>query len=389
MLEQSINRCSLFALLAVGSAITLGGCTSTSSSTSETSAGGNEGAQIVVEKQEWAINHDDWGRLGYDWKWTGFPPLQPGAMIGHARVHDDVLVFQGNANTLSVLETKTGKVRWSRQIDRPSTRFFEAVREGGTLFASSDTDLWEIDIKNGNTLDRATLGTLANTSPLIMGNIAILGTATGELFGWERRNDFKLWSYQFDGLFDVAPVAIDEEYFAAISSNGEIRVLNAETARSKMSVQIAGGTGAEMLTDQIGLYVVSDDQSIYAFDVEDGFRYWRKRSSAPVTIQHTLYDNVVYATTLDTGLSAMDAVTGEVLWANEDVHGWAITVLDASELVVWSGKELFLIDKDRGDIVERMPLSNQDIAGIRTNSIDNGDLYVVTLEGTVAKMSLK
>ncbi len=380
MFEKSMTRYSLFALFLAGSAATfLGGCTSSSST--------QRADDAIITAPKWTINHTDWSQMGYQWQWTGSPPLQPGALIDHATAYDDILVFQGSGSTLSVLETNTGKVRWSRQVDRPSTRFQESVRLGETLYTASDTDLWEINIRNGNTLDRDALGTLVNTSPLIVDGLAIFGTLAGELFAWQLKNDFKLWSYKFNGPIHIPAISVSEDYIAAISEGGDLRTLETINAYSGMTAQIAGGTDTNLLTDGVGIYIASKDQSLYAFDIEDGFRFWRKRSSAPITVQHTLYQGVVYATTQDTGLTAIDSATGDTLWETGTIGGWVLTVVDEKELIVWSGYELLAIDKDRGDVIERMPLTN--IAGIRTNSIDNGDLYVITLEGTVAKFSLK
>ncbi len=370
---------SLFASLLAGSALSIAGCSS-SSSTDD-----SQDAALIIP--EWEIQHSDWSELGYEWQWTGFPPMQPGAYIEHATAYEDILIFQGVGSTLSVLETSTGKVRWSRQVDRPSTIFQPAVRRDDTIYTASDTDLWEFDIRNGNTLDRDALGTLVNTAPLLVKNLAIFGTLSGELFAWEMNNDFRLWSYKFDGPINVPAIQVSENYIAAISENGEIRTLETINAHSGISTQIAGGSEATLLTDEVGLYVASKDQSVYAFDLEDGFRFWRKRSSAPITIQHTLYQGVVYATTDDTGLTAIDSATGETIWNNESIGGWALTVNDGSELIVWSGQELLAVDIDRGDVITRMPLSG--IAGLRTDSIDDGDIYVITLDGSVAKFSLR
>ncbi|MDF1808079.1 MAG: PQQ-binding-like beta-propeller repeat protein [Phycisphaerales bacterium] len=359
------------------------GCSSSSSSTSPKT----DAADAEVVAPEWEISHAGWSELGYEWQWTGFPPLQPGAVLDHATAYDDILVFQGSGSTLSVLETNTGKVRWSRQVDRPATLFQESVRRGETLYTASDTDLWEFNLHNGNTIDRDALGTLVNTSPLLVDNLAIFGTLSGELFAFEMVNDFKLWSYRFDGPINTPAIQIDDNYIAAISENGEIRSLETVNAHTGMSTKIAGGSDANLVSDGVGIYVASKDQSLYAFDAADGFRFWRVRSSAPVTVQHTLHEGVVYATTNDTGLAAIDSATGEMIWNNESVGGWVMTVSEGNELIVWSGYELLSIDKDRGDVLSRIPLEG--IAGIRTNSIDDGDLYVVTLEGSVAKFSHK
>lgn len=395
MIEMPATRCTLLTILLAGTVTALGGCSTTSSTnqetTSTTPSAGVESDPIdpdaPIAIQEWNIVHSDWSDLGFEWQWTGFPPVQPGSWIDHATAYEDMLVFQGSGSTLSVLESSTGKVRWSRQVDRPSTVFQESVRRGETLYMASDTELWELNTRNGNTIDRDSLGSLVNTSPLILDNLAIFGTLSGELFAFQMTNDFKLWSYRFDGPIHVPAVSVGEGYIAALSENGELRTLESTNAHTGMATQIAGGTDATLLTDEIGIYVASKDQSLYAFDIVDGFRFWRKRSSAPVVIQHTLYEGVVYATTKDNGLIAIESSTGDELWSNEDIGGWVITVIDNDQLVVWSGTELMTVDKDRGDIIASMPLT--EISGIRTDSIDDGDLYVITLEGTVAKFSLK
>jgi len=388
MIEMSETSRTLSRILAIALAATvsssLAGCTSSSKTNAPTTTAGSG---TTIADEEWTINHADWATLGYEWRWTGFPPMQRGAILANATAYEDVLVFMGSAATLSVLETSTGKVRWSRQVDRPTTLFQESVREGDTLFTASDTDLWEINLRNGNTIDRDALGTLVNTSPLIVDNLAIFGTLSGELFAWEMVNDFKLWSYKFDGPIHVPAIQIDENYIAALSEKGNLRTLQTINAHSGMTARIAGGSDATLLTDGIGIYIASKDQSLYAYDIEDGFRFWRKRSSAPITIQHTLYEGVIYATTDDEGLVAIDSATGETIWNNNEIGGWTMTVLDGKELIVWSGYELLAVDKDRGDIITRMPLTG--IAGIRTDSITDGDIYVITLEGSVAKFSLK
>jgi len=377
------SRVLTIALFAV-TCPSLTGCTASAPTSSTQSS---VSASPPAAPTEWKIDHANWNELGYEWRWTGFPPLQPGASIDHATAYEDLLVFQGSGSTLSVLESSTGKVRWSRQVDRPTTRFEESVRRDDTLYTASDTDLWELDLRNGNTIDRDALGTLVNTSPLLVNNLAIFGTSAGELFAWEMNNDFKLWSYKFDGPINVPAVKVNDDYIAALSENGELRTLQTINAHSGMSAKIAGGSDATLLTDGEGIYIASKDQSLYAFDIEDGYRFWRIRSSAPITVQHTLYDGVVYATTDDLGLSAIDTATGKIIWKNEKIGGWALTVVDGNKLIVWSGYELFAIDKDRGDIIARMPLKN--IAGIRTDSITNGNIFVVTLDGTVAKFGLK
>jgi outer membrane protein assembly factor BamB len=383
MFENSALSKHTARTLALSLAIaSLSACTSTQSS-SENDAQQAQAAPAPAPKADWDINHEGWAELGYHWEWTGYPPMRPGAYIEHATAYDDLLTFIGSGSTVSVLEASTGKVRWTRQIDREATKFVEPARRDETLYVASDTELWEVNLRNGNTIDRDSLGTLINTSPLIIDNLAIFGTLAGELFAYQMTNDFKLWSYKLDGPITQPAIQVDDSLIAAISENGEIRTLDATNAFTGMSTRIAKGTDTTLLTDYVGIYVASLDQSLYAFDIEDGFRFWRIRSSEPVTVQHTLHEGIIYATTRDHGLMAIDSATGDTLWNNDEIGGWVITVADGSELIVYSGLEILAIDKDRGDVIARTPISG--ISGVRSDSLDDGNVYIITLEGSVAK----
>ena len=386
MIEQSTPyspiRRTLATCLLAGLMTALPACTSTSNSSRDDDA---TAAAATTSKGEWKIDHDGWAEVGYQWQWTGYPPMQKNAVIEHATAYDDLLTFVGSGSTVSVLEANTGKVRWSRQLDRASTRFVEPVRRDGTLYSASDTELWELDLRNGNTIDRDSMGTLINTKPLIVDNLAIFGTLAGELFAFQMDSDFKLWSYKFEGPINQPAITVNDGYIAAMSEKGDIRTLESVNAHSGMTAHIAGGSDAELISDGIGLYIASLDQSLYAFDVLDGYRFWRIRSSNPVSVQHTLHEGVLYASTKDRGMMAIDSATGEMLWNNPEVGGWVLTVADDSELIAWSGFEMLAIDKERGDILARTPLQN--ISGVRTNSVVDGDIYVITYDGGVAKFS--
>lgn len=377
--HHSLLRLGAAALLGA-IALPLAGCSSTQTvnendpvETAETAAA------------SWSIDHAAFRELGYRWDWSGFPPLQRNAELTHAQAHHDVVITLGSGATLSVMDAKTGKIKWSKQVDRPITSFFEPVRFGQTLYVNSETNLYEINLKNGNTLDEDALGSIVSTPPAIMDNIAIFGTTSGNLFGFQMDQDFKLWSYKFDGPIHTKALELDDEYVAAISDGGDIRTIRAKSAESGAVMRIAKGARTDLLSDGVALYVASTDQSIYSFAIEDGYRYWRQRSSAPITAQPVLHDGVLYASMDDTGLAAMDAATGQINWSNSDIMGWAVGLLEGNELIVWTGYELISIDKERGDILSRISLPYA--AGVRTDMFENGNLYIVTKDGRIAKFS--
>ncbi len=359
-------------------------------STTQTSGSGSGAAPSavggVVLAPTYDVDHDAWQDLGYRWEWNARPPMVAGAQMEYAQAYDDVIVVQDTGSLVSVIESSTGKVRWFKQVRDTVTRFVGNTRQGDSLYVANETELFELAIQTGNTLDRTELNTIATTRPVMFDDMAVFGNASGRLLAMDTRNDVRIWEYQFDGLLESPPVMVDDFTVAAVSTKGEIRVLDVDTARTKASARIAGNAGGDMVTDGELLFIGSLDQSVYAYDLFDSSRAWRHRSAGEVTIQPTLIDETLYASTADSGLIAFDAYTGEQLWNNPGIGGWVVTT-DDGDLIVWSGRELARIDADRGDVIAKTGLP--DVSGIRSNSPIDGEIFVISSEGTVAKFAAR
>ncbi|MFK7759569.1 MAG: PQQ-binding-like beta-propeller repeat protein [Phycisphaerales bacterium] len=363
-----------------------GGVTACSSTQTSSSAPDSSGAD-TLQVESWTIDHDGWGELGYQWQWTGFPLMKPGAGLTDAVAYNDAIITTASDTTVTCLESSTGKVRWAKQLDRPTTQLFEPERVGNTLFITSDTELHEINLKNGNTLDRDNVNAIINTKPLVMGNLAMFGTTRNQLIAFELTNDFPLWSYKFNGEFQSAPVAIDDRSIAMISAGGDLRTLATYDGSSIMSTKIAGGAVSNLLIDQGAVIVPSTDQSIYSFSLEDGYRYWRKRTSESVTVQPVVHDGIIYGSTADLGLVAIDSISGDILWSNDQLVGWVVSLANDDELMVWTGRDLAAVDIDTGEVITSVNLNGA--AGVRADSFIDGSLYVITPNGAIARFSLR
>jgi len=380
----------LISLACLTAAGLLGAC-STASSTSSSNSGSDSGSGLYGAKgvalaPDYEVDHDAWEALGFRWEWNSRPPMVKGGQMQYADAYDDVIVLQDSGSLLSVIETSTGKVRWYKQVRETVTRFVGNTRQGDSIIVANETELFEFDVNTGNTIDRTDLKTIATTRPAMFGEMAIIGNASGRLIAIDTKNDVRIWEYQYDGLLESPPIAIDDFTVAAVSTTGDLRVLDVDSARTKASARISGNAGGDMLTDGEFLFIGSIDQSVYAFDLFDGSRVWRHRSGAPVTIQTTLIYETLFATTKDSGLIAFDAVTGDTLWTNPDIGGWVVTTTD-DDLIIWTGGEILRVDPERGDVIARTVLSR--VSGVRSNTLINGEIFVISAEGTVAKFSAR
>jgi outer membrane protein assembly factor BamB len=305
-------------------------------------------------------------------------------VIEFADAYEDLLVVQDTGAMVSVVESATGRVRWNTQVARTNTRFLGNARRGDSVVVTNETVLFEFDLRTGNTVDRTEINGIATTAPIFFGDQAVLATENGRLVSLNTALDLRVWEYQFDGLIETPPLRIDDGRLAAVSSKGEIRVLELDGPRSVMSARISGDAGDRLVTDGDYLFVASLDQSLYGFDMLDGHRLWRMRTSAPVTVRPVLLDGVLIATTADKGLTAIDSATGEVVWSNPEIGGWVVTT-DDGDLMVWSGVDLLRVDADRGDVIGRARFEN--LSGLRADRQEDGNIYAIARDGAVAKFS--
>jgi outer membrane protein assembly factor BamB len=333
---------------------------------------------------EFSVDHNAWNELGYRWEWTTRPPTTRDGVIAFADAYEDLLVIQDTGAMVSVIEAPTGRVRWNRQAAQTNTRFLGNVRRDGSVVVTNETQLFEFDLRTGNTVDLTQINGIATTRPVFFGDKAVLATAEGRVVALDTRQNLRVWEYQFDGLIETPPLKIDENRVAGISTRGEIRVLDVGTARTISTGRISGDSGDWMVSDAEFLFIGSLDQSVYGYDMADGTRLWRLRSSAPVTIQPTLIGETLYVTTADTGLTAVDAISGEIRWKNTDLGGWVLTTQDG-DLMVWTGGELLRVDAERGDLISRARFDA--LSGLRTDSQDEGDIYAISKDGAVARFS--
>lgn len=332
----------------------------------------------------YTVDHDAWRTVGYRWDWTSRPPLTKRGQIAFADAYPDVVVVQDTNAMVSVIEANTGKVRWNKQVGNTATRFLGNTRKDDHVVITNETELFEIDLANGNTVDRTSLNTIVSTAPALFGDIAVLGTPAGRLMGFDTRNNLRVWEYQFEGSFETQPLALSDNQVAAISTKGQWRALRVDDASTISTGQISGDSSDHLVSDGYFLYIASVDQSVYAYDLADGARMWRARSSAPVTVQPVLIGEHLYYTTRDDGLTCVIGETGEKVWSNPDIGGWVVTTL-GNDLMVWTGRELIQVDSERGDVIARTTIP--DLAGLRSDSPTDGRIYAISRDGAVARFS--
>lgn len=349
------------------------------------SGGGGRGAvgSVAARAERAPIDHEAYARIGYRIEWRGFPVMTQNAHVAQFDVLGDALVVQDSANTFTAMETGSGRNRWSNQLATPLTRFVGNVRVDNHLLASSDSELYVLDMQTGAQLDRQHLAVLVNTKPLVSKDVAVYGGASGEVLGHSLVTTFKKWGYMLGGSIDARPAAVGD-LVGVVSQTGDVIILDPSTGSSTGRGRVFAGLANNPVGSPSALYVASLDQSVYAFGAYGGERLWRHRVEQPITDQPTLDGDRLYVAIPGAGLLAFNAASGEVLWTATGVRGSVVAERD-KRLVVWDGSQAILIDPETGDVLDRVKLPG--VARVAFDAFKDGNLFTTTSDGVVSKFT--
>lgn len=390
MTTDSRSRVLAFSMMAFtcSAAVALSGLTgcatteSTSSATGKGMSPDERAAAVPPQNEEFA-------KLGYRLEWRAFPTMLPGEQIRRVELFGDVLAVQESAGVVSVIETRSGQVRWSDQAAGRLTKFLGINRDaktGDRLILSSESEAFFYDISTGTLKARQKLALVATTKPVQVGDILVYGSGNGQILGHLMLNGFRQWGAGITGAIETPLLPIGTGRVAAVSSTGDIAVLDGVTGISQGRARIFAGPrdGVSMAGSETTMFVASADHSLYAFNAETAASLWRVRTDAPLNFSPTYHDNRVYCDMGKDGLSCLEANNGKVVWKNPDVHGTVVGIRN-KRLLVWDGSKAVTLDMAKGSVVDSVELKN--VSMLRVDNFVDGNLYAVSPAGIVAKLS--
>lgn len=363
------------ALLACAAlAMMLPGCQSDGTSTGE----GEESRPPSVVRVDDPVRD-----MGYRLAWKGSSIIARRAGVKHVDVTGDLVLVHTTSNTLSVLETSTGRIRWSRDMGSPLKNFVGNERiDDERLLIASEGQLFYLDARTGELLDRQDLASLASTDPIIVGPLVLMGTETGELLAHNMLSGVKQWGYQLKGSIEARPVRLGE-LVGVVGSTGDVLVVRpGRIGESTALRRVFDGATASPVGDASTIYVASLDQSLWAINTDGGDVRWRTRTAFPLTDQPTLDNGVLYQAVPRRGLIAFDATSGEENWTLEGVRGSVIGAI-GDDPMLWDGQTLHRLDAGTGQVLTSAPFDN--VAEIVVDGFRDGDMYVVLNNGEVHK----
>ncbi len=369
------NTLQTISLAALGLSTLLAGCTGGGSSSSGQTTANTEARRIAFP-----IVDDDFAKLGYRRDWIGFPAMANRGKIIDIAVYPDIVAVIESGSHVSLLEASTGQRRWANELASSLTRFTGITRVGGQILVSSESEAFGLKLDNGSIVLRQTYDKVVNTAPIIVGDLAIYGTASGEILAHSLTLGLKRWGFGTSAGINQDPIAVGDS-LGFVNQSGEVFFLTPGGQVVGRSKAMFGPPAKQPASTGSLLVAGSTDQSIYAFRPGESRPVWQYRTSSPIRTATIYHDKTIYCE-VEGSLTAFEASTGNVKWKAQGVAGEVVAVRKG-DLLVFDGVKITLLDSGRGDTIHTVPLGSASM--IVTDSFADGNLYVVSKSGLVAK----
>ncbi|MEM8873509.1 MAG: PQQ-binding-like beta-propeller repeat protein [Planctomycetota bacterium] len=190
----------------------------------------------------------------------------------------------------------------------------------------------------------------------------------------------------FDGVVFVPTSVVqgsDRGRVYAISVDKQTAVWN--TALNESYFETFAGNTVDLVADDFGLYVASDDTQLYVLDRNSGSLRWRFYAGSPLEHPPAVTDDMVYQPVNGLGLAALDKASGQIV--REPVWSASAAKLFISEddkhvYALGNDGRLLGLDKNTGAV--KFASDRNDFVDAVVNT-DDATIYAVTRDGEVVR----
>ncbi len=183
---------------------------------------------------------------------------------------------------------------------------------GGLFVPSYDHNLYALDASNGKFFWKyATDGGLTG-KPAVYENNIYIGSEDHRVHAISLRSGSVVWTYYGDGPFRSSPRIAQGHIFIG-SDDGFLHAINVATGRLSWKIDAGAQIRSTPYITQEYVYVGTEAGEMICMDF-GGNAKWRYRAKRGITSSPTITNDVLFFTSLDSTVYALDANTGWVHW---------------------------------------------------------------------------
>lgn len=284
---------------------------------------------------------------GFRAYWTIQVPLASGESVRSAYLIDENVYVVSDQGLVFSVEAATGLIRWADEVANPQFRIYKPTQYrtiGGRAVVGivSSSSIKVLDRYSGDHIQEISLPFPEGGPALGFDGKLFMGSYNGRvysLFPTQRvPNGFvQLWEVATGGAVTTAPIFDNDDNLVFASYGGHVFSCSAVDKTLYWASTVGGAVHAELASDIGGIYVASQDRSLYKLNSNTGAVEWRVRFPWELDEGPAVVARTAYQYSQGQGLTALDADTGSERWK----------LADGRNLAAHSGERDFVFTTDR------------------------------------------
>ena len=381
-LLKTVTTAATFLAIGLGASVVSTGC--------------SEAPQIgPLRGSGYMLTYEESQTLGYDVAWqTSVARSFFGNAEGVIPGEDYIITYEDGSNIISVISNRDGTPVWQKPVGDRLERLLGVAREGGTVIAATQSDLYILDIANGRQIADQRYGreNIASSTPLILGREAVYGSNDGRVVYHDLNTGLMRGAYRLGTGVDMTPIWVGGNSVIVITRTGRIHLIDIATNTRFWQAGVLDPFESKPALGDTGLFIAGQDQSIWAFRLSDGRQMWRTRFQYPLRDDPKLVGDTLYQAVPNQGFAALNATTGQIIWQNPEVAGGTLITRNNGDLIIWDrddgadayGSTFYRIDASTGDVIGKV--HSAWISRAAASSMEDGDIYGLSRAGRIIKL---
>lgn len=311
---------------------------------------------------------------------------------------DDGRLFAADqAGLLRAIDAASGEELWQVELDTPVSSGLTAVA-GRVYVGTRNGEVLALDQEDGGVIWRARVSSEVLAPPQANSSLLVVQSVDGAVTALDRASGEERWVYTSSQPALTlrgtgTPQVIEQVTFAGFA-NGRLVTLDNRSGQALWDMRVAvpqGRSEVERLVDLDGkplltrdgrLYVTSYNGRLLALEATSGEILWARDASS--YLSPLLVGDTLFTVNEASHILALDALSGRVLWESDALEGrWLTSPAFVDGRIALGDYQgyVHLLDADNGEIVGRRDVGGD---GISLAPIaDDQRLYVLTDDGEV------
>jgi outer membrane protein assembly factor BamB len=318
--------------------------------------------------------------VNYTINWSRTLSIARSQRIAAIELFDDMLVIVERPGCMvAAVSASNGDVLWEVKV-ATRERLFGAIRQGDKILVNSETRLFILNARTGQTIKTLDLPEVVGASGVLVDEHIIFGAMSGRVFAMNINSGVTRWAYKLIGRIMTPPVVAGFEVFVA-DANGVYAMLSAQDGELLWRGKTFGPITAAPATDRLSLFIACEDQSFYGLIRATGQEKCKLPLDRPLTLPPRVLGLTVYLPVPQGGMMAINSIKGDVKW-HIDQEVQPIIEQD-DRLLCAAERSLLWVDSQTGSVIASAPTQRLKtvIAG------PDGSLLLISPRGRMLRLN--